>query len=351
MDPVSEPLLRWYDAERRRHLPWRELVSPWRTLVSELMLQQTRVDTVIPYFERFLARFPTPEALAAAPMDALLYAWSGLGYYSRARNLHKAATVVASAGGFPQTLDGLLDLPGVGPYTAAAIASIALGLDVAAVDGNIERVLSRLHRYRGPRAGIAPLTERHLPKGRAGDYNQALMDLGATICTPREPRCETCPISGACEAWEEGDVLDYPEKAAKRPVPEVTGVCGVWAREGRVLLARRPEEGLLGGLYELPGVDPLLDGEAPAAGLTRALRERLGIATQPGRSFGAVRHVFTHRKLTLHVLGIQATGDPALLSYYTALAWVDPSDPGDLGLSTLARKALRTLEGRQGLLF
>lgn len=351
MDPVARDLLAWYEASRRRHLPWREEVSPWRTLVSELMLQQTRVDTVIPYYERFMARFPTAGHLADAPIDELLALWSGLGYYSRARNLHKAAKAVAEAGGFPDTVDGLRALPGVGEYTAGAVASIALGQDEVAVDGNVERVLSRIHRYTGPRAGIAPLARRHLPAGRAGDFNQALMDLGSSVCVPRAPRCRDCPIATHCDAFAVGDPESFPQRATKRPVPEVSAVCGVLSRDGRVLLARRPESGLFGGLYELPGVDPLPDGASPANALTTALSTRLGLKAQPGRALAPVRHVFTHRKLTLHVLPVTASTDPILQDFYTALAWVDPQAPGALGLSTLTRKVLDRAVDPQKSLF
>lgn len=350
MQDVSRDLLVWYDAGRRR-LPWRDEVSPWRTLVSELMLQQTRVDTVLPYFERFMARFPTPEALAAAPMDELLSLWSGLGYYSRARNLHRAACMVAEQGAFPSDLAGLRALPGVGAYTAGAIASIALGQDAVAVDGNIERVISRLNRYEGPRDGIAPLAELILPSGRAGDFNQALMDLGATVCTPRAPRCAACPVSTSCAAYAVGDPERFPLKAARRPVPEVQGVCAILEEEGQVLLARRPERGLFGGLFELPGEDPVPEGLSPEAALSAALDARLGLKSSALRPLGTVKHVFTHRRLTLHVLRVRAEGSPSPRAFYTALARVDPRAPGGVGLSTLTLKALALLDEPQRKLF
>ncbi len=350
MDDVSRDLLVWYDAGRRR-LPWRDEVSPWRTLVSELMLQQTRVDTVLPYFDRFMTRFPTPQALAEAPMDELLSLWSGLGYYSRARNLHRAACLVAERGAFPTDVAGLRALPGVGEYTAGAIASIALGQDAVAVDGNIERVIARLHRYEGPRAGIAPLASAHLPSGRAGDYNQALMDLGATVCTPRAPRCAACPLATSCAAYAVGDPERYPLKATKRPVPEVEGVCAILQRGGQVLLARRPERGLFGGLFELPGIDPTPAGKSPSDALSDALQERLGLPRSAGRSLGTVKHVFTHRRLTCHVHLTPCDAEPALRDFYTALAWVDPVAPAGVGVSTLTLKALALLREPQSRLF
>lgn len=337
MDAVARDLLDWY-AAHARSLPWRDAPGPYQTLVSELMLQQTRVETVLPYFARFMERFPTVESLAQAPLDDLLTLWSGLGYYSRARNLHAAAREVVRLGGFPRSAEGLRALPGVGPYTAGAVASIAMGLDEVAVDGNLERVLSRLHRYEGPRQGIDALARRHLPAGRAGDYNQALMDVGARICAPRNPACDRCPLAPHCEARAAGDVERYPQKVAKKASPSREAVAGVWRRDGQVLLARRPDGGLLGGLYELPGAD-LNEGERPEIGLTRAFSERLGLLCRPGRALGQVQHVFTHLRLTLHVVELEAWGEPSS-AHYTALRWADPAAPEGLGLSTLARKAL-----------
>ncbi|HNH48036.1 MAG TPA: A/G-specific adenine glycosylase, partial [Myxococcota bacterium] len=219
----TDALISWYQ-QSRRTMPWREEVSPYRTLVSELMLQQTRVETVIPYFERFMRSFPTEQALAEAPLERVLEHWSGLGYYSRARNLHAAARKVVELGGFPQTVAGLLELPGVGPYTAGAIASIALGLDAPLVDGNVERVLCRHDaRAEDPVKIKKELWERAtflLPKGQASDFNQALMELGATVCTPSSPRCLFCPIRSTCHGHDAPE--RYPQKAPRAAVPEAT---------------------------------------------------------------------------------------------------------------------------------
>ena len=345
MDPVARSLLDWYDAHRRA-LPWRDTVSPYRTWISEVMLQQTRVDTVIPYFERFMARFPTVQDLAAAPLDDVLSLWSGLGYYSRARNMHRAAQQIVSTHGgqFPTTLEQVRALPGVGEYMAGAIGSIALGLDVAAVDGNLHRVLARLHASRGSRQDMWALAAQHLPSGRAGDYNQALMDLGSGTCTPRSPSCARCPLRTHCAAHAAGAVGDYPVKEAKRAAPERAAVGGILWRGGRLLLVRRPAEGLYGGLYDLPG--QLLEaGQAPEAGLAQILRERLGLpGARVGAALGSVQHILTHMRLTLHLLAIEAPADASLrLAHYTDHRWVLPDQPdadGDVGLSTLARKAL-----------
>lgn len=325
-------LLAWYRRHRRR-LPWREEVSPYRTLVSELMLQQTRVDTVLPYFERFLRDFPTVEALAAAPLEAVLERWAGLGYYSRARNLHRAAQAVVERGGFPATVEGLRELPGIGPYTAGAVASIALGLDAPVVDGNVERVLCRVNAWAEDPARIKARlwaeAARHLPRGEAGDYNQALMELGATVCTPRAPRCGFCPLAPGCAG--RGDPERYPAKMAKAPVPETRWTAVVAWDEGRLLLARRPPTGLLGGLWE----PPMGEGDDPAA----VLRERLGMGVEAVEEAGTVIHVFSHRRQLTRVWRARASGPPAPVDYADA-RWVPGAEVGGMALSTLARKVV-----------
>ncbi|MFT5684983.1 MAG: A/G-specific adenine glycosylase [Myxococcota bacterium] len=339
MDAFTADLLAWYDIHRRS-LPWRDTVTPYRTWISEVMLQQTRVDTVLPYFARFMGRFPTVEDLAAAQQDEVLSMWSGLGYYSRARNMHAAAKAVVALGAFPTTLAGVRALPGVGEYMAGAIGSIALGLDVAAVDGNLHRVLARIHRSTTDRKGAWKLAESHIPTGRAGDYNQALMDLGSGTCKPKSPRCPDCPVSKHCAAFKAKDVHKYPVKVKKKAVPRREAVCGVLRLDGKILIVRRPATGLYGGMYELPGI-PLTTGEAPDAGLRRAFSERLGLTITPGSVLGRVQHTLTHMKLTLHVLDIPAASTTALtLSHYTDARWITLDDPGEIGISTLASKAL-----------
>lgn len=311
-------------------MPWREEVSPYRTLVSELMLQQTRVDTVIPYFQRFVQTFPTVESLAAADEERVLERWSGLGYYSRARNLHRAARAVVAAGGFPSDRDGLLSLPGVGPYTAGAVGSIALGLDLPVVDGNVERVLSRqlAEPAMGKRRPWEVMTAL-LPPGEAGDFNQAVMELGATICTPRSPRCLLCPVRATCRG---GDAPEhYPAPKEKRPVPRAHTHHAVLRREGCILLARRPDAGLLGGLWELPG------GEGD---LRDVLHRRLGLHLRDAIALADVTHHFTHLHLTVTVHEAAADGQPAPTDYADA-RWVPVGEIEGMALSTLARKMLR----------
>jgi A/G-specific adenine glycosylase len=336
---LSRDLLRWYDAHRRT-LPWRDAgASPYRTWVSEVMLQQTRVQTVLPYFERWMARFPTVEALAAAPEDEVLSMWSGLGYYSRARNLHKAAKQLAEAGAFPTDLAGVRALPGVGEYIAGAIGSIALGLDEPAVDGNLERVLARVHAHPGGRRAITGLARELLPAGRAGDFNQALMDVGSGICIPKAPRCPDCPLRAHCAAHAAGMPTAFPEKKKKRTVPERAAVGLVLTGPSGVLLARRPSEGLFGGLFELPGGFAEA-GEPPAVAAARLCEARLGIDAGPLQPLGSTRHTLTHMRITMHVFASRAEAPEAPRAFYTALAWRDPAQPDGLGTSTLARKAL-----------
>lgn len=305
---------RWYRRQGRQ-LPWRVgpkerdagvKPDPYLVWLSEVMLQQTTIPHAAPYFEAFRARWPTVAALAAASWDDISAAWAGLGYYSRARNLHACAKAVAERGAFPQDAAGLRALPGIGPYTSAAIASIAFDERIAPVDGNIERVVSRLHAIGsdGTEAGwraAKQVIARHaqdmadaLPKeARAGDLAQALMDLGATVCTPRTPNCAMCPLWDHCEARRQGEQERYPVKAGKKATPTRHGAAFVLVRGGDVLLVRRPPSGLLGGMM-MP----------PTSGWTEA-KASDALAEAPGpfdwSHVGEVRHVFTHFALRLDV--------------------------------------------------
>ena len=303
---LAQKLLLWY-AKNARSLPWRGHPNPYAVWVSEIMLQQTRVETVKPYFERWMARFPTVADLAQAPQQEVLSAWEGLGYYSRARNLHAAAQeIVKNYGGrLPAGVDALRSLPGIGRYTAGAIASIAFGQDEPALDGNIRRVLARVFNVTQP--ARSPQAERrfwelaaeNLPPGQAGDYNQALMDLGATVCTPRQPDCPRCPLSDLCQAFRLGVQEARPVKAAKPELPHYTVTAAVIQRQGQVLIAQRPPNGLLGGMWEFPGgkIEP---GESLPECLEREISEELGAQIRVGDPFGVYRHAYTHFRVTLH---------------------------------------------------
>jgi len=304
---LSEMLLAWYTGHKRR-LPWRGARDPYRVWISEIMLQQTQVETVIPYYRRWLKRFPAVQALAAAPQGDVLALWEGLGYYARARNLHRAAQrIVDEHGGrLPRTLEGLRALPGIGRYTAAAIASIAFGVDAAVLDGNVKRVLARVFDVRDDvkssrsEKKLWGLAESLVPAGRAGDYNQALMDLGATVCTPRAPRCDACPLRSPCAARRLGVQLERPVMRPRAALPHYLGAAGVIRKANRVLIVQRPTHKLLGGLWAFPG-DRRAARESLAACLRRATREALGIEISIGPQTQTLTHTFTHFKITQHV--------------------------------------------------
>jgi A/G-specific adenine glycosylase len=352
---LAERLLAWY-ARHQRVLPWRGTADPYRIWVSEIMLQQTQVETVRPYYARWLALFPTVEALAAAPQQAVLAAWEGLGYYSRARNLHRAAQVLAAehGGALPRTVEGLRALPGIGRYTAAAIASIAFGVDAAVLDGNVKRVLARVFDVRedvkspAGEARLWALAERLVPAGRAGDYNQALMDLGATICTPRAPACLLCPLRELCRGFQLGVQHERPVKVARLALPQRSLATGVVWKRGRVLIAQRATRGLLGGLWAFPAV--ALEGETNtseakrARKLRAALRGEWGLEVRVGKQAETLYHSFTHFRQTLHVFncGWQAG---RLRRAEQARKWVRPSALEEYPMGKMDRSIARRVAG------
>jgi A/G-specific adenine glycosylase len=333
---ISDQLLTWYD-QHARDLPWRlapgaalpgDPAWPYRVWLSEVMLQQTTVAAVKPYFARFTETWPTVDALAAAPEEAVMAAWAGLGYYSRARNLVKCAKAVAERGGFPSTEAELRALPGLGDYTAAAIAAIAFGERAVVIDANVERVVARLFAIADPlpaaRKAIRAATDTITPEARAGDFAQAMMDLGAQICTSRAPRCLICPLAGACAGRKAGEPERLPVKPAKKAVPERRGTAFWITRESHVWLVTRPGTGMLGGMRALPddGWSARADGsgEVPLAG--------------EWREMGAVRHGFTHASLTLRVIALEAAYAPAGEGQ-----WWPVEKIAEAGLATLFLKA------------
>lgn len=340
---LQSSLLAWYEA-CRRDLPWRRTRDPYAIWVSEIMLQQTRVETVIPYYERFLARFPTAMALAEAPPDDVLAHWSGLGYYRRARLLLEGARVVAKAGGVvPGDRASLLEVPGIGRYTAGAIASIAFGQPVGLVDGNVARVLARVFaigedmRKKGMRIAEA-VADDIVARSDPGAWNQALMELGATVCTPRSPSCDVCPLATVCRARIEGRVAELPVLSAKAaPIAKrvQSVVCIRPSDQGILLLRRRPDR-LFGGLWEPPSIDG-------SAKLRATLARWLPIG--PMKRVGSTTHVLSHRKLTVDVMRADLTGDLALEAIppgagYDAVRVVSRAEIAEVGFSTLARKVL-----------
>jgi A/G-specific adenine glycosylase len=339
-------LLAWYD-EHRRDLPWRgngdDSDRPYRVWVSEVMLQQTRVEAAKPYFERWLRRFPDVPALAAAPLDDVLKQWEGLGYYSRARNLHAAARVVAErhGGRVPDDPGEFRALPGVGRYTAGAVMSIAFGRAEPVVDGNVRRVFARLGDEAAPAdADLWALAAELVPGPRPGDFNQALMELGATVCTPRSPRCGACPLRERCAAFRAGTQARRPLPRKRAAIPHERTSVAVVVRNGALLLARRPVDVRLGGMWEFPAA-VRRDSEPPAAGAERALREGLQMTGEAGACLGAVEHVFTHVRVTYEAVRCSADGQPRPV-LYDAFRWVAPAELTDYALPA-AQKRIASL--------
>jgi len=326
---IGQRLLTWYE-HHCRDLPWRRTHDPYAIWVAEIVLQQTRVETTIAYYERFLTRFPSLESLAVAPLDDVLKAWEGLGYHARARNLHIAARwVVEELGGrLPHSPEALLRLPGVGRYAAAAIASIAFGQDAIALDGNVRRVLCRLFAIDddpgrpNTRRRLEKLALAMLPPGRAGDFNQALMDLGATICTPTSLRCPICPLTNLCQAQQEGIQNELPIRATRSRHPHRDVTAGViWDGNGYLLITQRPLDGMLGGLWEFPG-GKRRPGEALPACLHREIAEELDIKIEVGDLLCTVDHTFSHFHMTLYVFDCRwLSGNPQRVGC-TDLRWV-----------------------------
>jgi A/G-specific adenine glycosylase len=350
LNGFNSKLLEWYALQGRK-MPWRGSKDPYAIWVSEIMLQQTRVETVLPYFERWMSRFPSVSALGAASEQELLVLWEGLGYYSRARNLHKAARVVLEKynGEIPHELSGLLGLPGIGRYTAGAIASMAFGLDVPTLDGNIRRVLARVFNVMEQADSPAgekilwKLAEQNLPPGRAGDANQALMDLGAMICLPKNPRCLMCPLAELCLARQLGIQEQLPILKPKAEVPHFVVTAAVLGRDGKVLLAKRPSKGLLGGMWEFPGGKIEAD-ETLEACLSREIREELDVAIQVGLPYGVYQHAYTHFSITLHAFLCKLLdGEPKPIEA-AELAWVSPAELVHYPMGKVDRQIARRLE-------
>ena len=313
---LRERLLGWY-ASQGRDLPWRRTRDPYAIWISEIMLQQTQVKTVIPYYERWLEAFPTVEALAAADQQSVLKLWEGLGYYARARNLHKAAQQVVSEfeGVFPKDLEGAIALKGIGRTTAGGILSAAFNLPTPILDGNVKRVLARLVAFPFvPNKALAPLwtiSEQVIDPQQPRDFNQAIMDLGATLCTRHSPACLLCPWQAHCAAYNQNAVTDFPMTESRKPVPhKQIGVAVITDAQGKILIDRRKQEGLLGGLWEFPGgkIEP---GEKVEECVKREIIEELGMEIEVGSRLITIDHAYTHFKVTLNVFNCtHISGEP-----------------------------------------
>lgn len=356
-------LLTWYD-QNAATWPWRDHgTTAYQTWLSEIMLQQTQIDTMIPYYMRFLESYPSIHDLAASPLDDVLKQWEGLGYYTRARNLHKASKIISQeyGGRFPQDLGELLKLPGIGRYTAGAIASIAFGQSVSVLDGNVIRVFSRLMdldedvTQSSVKKMLWQVADELVPAERAGDYNQALMELGQKICTPRQPNCADCPIQQHCAAFANDTQAERPVKKKKAPTPHYDVAAGIiYDSEGRMLIAQRPVDGLLGGLWEFPGGKQEADETLPET-LQRELAEELAIRVSVGPLFVKVKHAFTHFKITLHAFECQYQGPEPPYDAPQALEvadwrWVSDDALDQFSFGKADREVIRALRERKNML-
>lgn len=320
-------------------MPWRDHPDPYAVWVSEIMLQQTRVETVVSYFEKWMKLFPDIPTLAKANEQTVLNAWEGLGYYSRARNIHKAAKIVAEKfnGELPRNLEDLRGLPGIGRYTVGAIASMAFKMDEPTLDGNLRRVFSRVFdvaEFADSPAGekiLWDLAAENLPKGQAGDYNQALMDIGATICLPKNPRCLLCPLMEICKARENGTQELRPVLKPKKKVPQYVHAAAVIVDHRRVLLSQRPADGLLGGMWEFPNARVETD---PAQELTKVLNAAYRLKVKRKEALGVVRHAYTHFKVTVHAFRCESVSIPKSKN----LKWVKLNELDDFPMGKVDRQ-------------
>ena len=338
----SQAVLNWFDEHGRHDLPWQKNKTPYRVWVSEIMLQQTQVATVIPYYQKFMKSFPNVKALAAAPTDEVLHHWTGLGYYARARNLHKCAQMVMSehSGRFPKDIDQLIALPGIGRSTAGAIGSISMGLASSILDGNVKRVLARFHAIEGwPGAkkvmdDMWLVAERYTPTERTGDYTQAMMDLGATLCSRSKPKCEICPLVAQCEAYALARVKDFPFSKPKKDKPVKSTRMIIIEHEGEILLRQQPNAGLWGGLWIFPQQD-LADDVLDHPQLHNCQVKKV-------HHSDAFRHTFSHYHLDIHPVRvtlkkkIDQIGEASIL-------WYNLKQPASVGLAAPVKKLLEAL--------
>jgi A/G-specific adenine glycosylase len=341
----SKRVLDWFDQHGRKDLPWQSDTSPYRVWLSEIMLQQTQVKTVIPYFERFTGTFPDVHSLAAAPQDEVLHLWTGLGYYARARNLHKAAKTVADEldGNFPNTVEGLCELPGIGRSTAGAIVSIAFGQRASILDGNVKRVLARYHRVEGWPGKSAvhdrlwEIAEKYTPTKRCNDYTQAMMDLGATLCTRSSPTCDSCPLVASCEAKAHGDQTSFPGKKPRKVMPvKDTHFLIVRGSDGEIWLEKRPGSGIWGGLWCFPEI------ESPGDSLQHCL-DLWGAEPASIEALPEFRHTFSHYHLDITPVVVDLNTAPLAVMEADRQLWYNVRQPPQIGLAAPVAALLKQL--------
>ncbi len=345
---LAPPLLRWYRVHGRKDLPWQHQPTPYRVWVSEIMLQQTQVSTVIPYYGRFMARFPEIRALANAPLDEVLHLWSGLGYYARARNLHRAARILRDEyrGTFPTDFESVTALPGIGRSTAGAILALAYGERYAILDGNVKRVLARLHGIKGwPGEAVVAqklwvLAQQHTPSQAVAVYTQAIMDMGATLCTRSRPRCDACPVAEDCRAHALGRETDFPAARPRKALPVRRTRLLLITCNGRVLLQRRPPAGLWGGLWGFPEM-PLDQNTVDWC------REHLHVRAGSSDPWPVLRHTFSHFHLDMQPLRLEVS-EPAGIADDADRMWYDPRAPLRVGLAAPVKKLIGQLQNQAG---
>jgi len=339
----SRSVLKWFDEHGRKHLPWQQSINPYRVWLSEIMLQQTQVATVIPYFHRFIKKFPDINSLAVAPIDEVLHLWTGLGYYARARNLHRCAQVVVNdyAGEFPATIDKLIELPGIGRSTAGAILSIAFKKPAAILDGNVKRVLARYFAVDGwpglPATAneLWSIAEDLSPKKRPDHYTQAMMDLGATICTRSKPQCESCPLSAGCTAYAQGSILQFPGKKPKKNLPEKSvQLLMLRNTSGDFLLEQRPASGIWGGLWSFPELNSEIEAQDYCV-------DKFGKVIDI-ELWNSYRHTFSHYHLDIIPVLVQLAKMPKVIGE-VKWHWYNPRQPDALGLAAPVKKLLEKL--------
>ena len=350
LSPISDRILSWY-ARHKRDLPWRKTRNPYFIWISEVMLQQTQVDTVIPYYQRFLRQFPTMEALAKASLQEVLKAWENMGYYARARHLHAAAREVVNrmGGKIPKTWDEIIRLPGIGTYTASAILSFAFDKKFPTVDGNARRVLCRLYAIQEPidenrtQKKINELAMKMIPSEDPASFNHGIMELGATVCKPQRPLCNICPLQDLCLAFQKGLPGTLPITRKRKPLPhkEMTAAV-IRDKRGRILMVQRPNKGLLGGLWKFPGGERAPD-ETLQQGLRRRVWEELGIGIRVGEPLTSVDHAYTHFRITLHAFQcVRRNGKPRAIGC-DKVQWVKPDRLVDFPFSRADRKVIAAL--------
>lgn len=348
-DRFSDRILTWFDQHGRHDLPWQKDQTPYRVWVSEIMLQQTQVATVIPYFERFMQAFPNVEALAKANLDDVLHLWTGLGYYARGRNLHKTANIIVNDfhGEFPETLVEIIALPGIGRSTAGAILSQARGERHAILDGNVKRVLSRYHGVEGwpgqkkVEQELWSYAEKHTPKDSVRDYTQAIMDLGATVCTRRNPKCQRCPLAKSCFAKEAGRQHEFPFSKPKKIIPNKETVFAIIENhKGEVLLEQRPPSGIWGGLWCFPEFSTKEE-------LTSNISRQLGSKIEQQTEYKRFKHTFSHFHLMIQPVHIKLIGNTSMLKDAGKSTWFNLEQFPDLGLPAPVVTMLEALNNKQ----